>query len=164
MPKGKKHYCGLSPKRRGADARTLPIAFLVTVMAAICLFVLFKVPVQAASNTSGSTQMEDQTIATPKLESSAGNIQDQSINVVVTDQDLAKAYREVFQQKREKSESQETLKAGKGSCYRVTLVSGRSLLAVEIQAKGDTVILTDSGGMVISMAKRRIADIKKIQN
>lgn len=94
---------------------------------------------------------------------SRGVSRDTEEDKIVTDKDIEKAYKELLNKKKEERESVKTLKADKGSFYQVKLVSGRSLLAVEIQATGDTVIITDNSGLVIRLGKREIADIKKVE-
>ncbi len=100
---------------------------------------------------------------TMEKDSSSGLSQDAGKGRVLTDKDIEKAYKELLKKKKEELESVKTLKADKGSFYQVKLVSGRSLLAVEIQAKGDTVIITDDNGLVIRLGKQEIADIKKVE-
>ena len=91
-------------------------------------------------------------------------ISDQENNRIITDKEVEKAYKELLKKRRKGSENTKTLKAEKGSIYIVTLVSGKSLQAVQIQSTNGTVIITDSTGIVLSIKKQEIAGIKKVQD
>jgi hypothetical protein len=84
---------------------------------------------------------------------------DPEMNFVATDKDIEQAYKKLLNKRKDETEDVKTLKAEKGMYYRVELASGRSLRAVQIETTDDTVIITDDSGMVISLAKKEIADI-----
>ena len=86
---------------------------------------------------------------------------DQSEDIVITDKDVEQAYKKLLKERKKEVEGMKTLKADDDSYFRVKLASGKSILAVKIQSTEETVIITDTSGMILSLDKNEIADIEK---
>ncbi len=115
-------------------------------------------PLQVRNQTAGRL------VAAKDGGGSQTDVKGRDDDIVVTDRDIAKAYKEVVKEREEREQTVKTLRAEKGSFYRVSLAGGRSLLAVEIQSTGDTVRIIDDKGMEIGVAKQEIAGIEKVKD
>jgi hypothetical protein len=87
----------------------------------------------------------------------------QKKDIVVTDKDLHKVYLDVLAGNKKEIEKTTVLETEKDSLYLIELVTGRSLLATNVQFDMKMVTITDDQGVVISMGRDEIAGIKKIQ-
>ncbi len=83
-------------------------------------------------------------------------------DIVVNQEDLDKAYKELFTEKRvqvekDAAEAEEGVKV----VYLIELVSGKTILATEVLLEDDRVRLKDEKGFVMVMHKSEITGIRK---
>jgi hypothetical protein len=98
-----------------------------------------------------------------KLVSSEQEDTEPGKDIVVTEKDLQGVYKDLLQKKEKEIEKVTILESEKGSCYQIDLITGRTLIAVTIQLDKKMAMITDRQGMVISIDRREIAGIKKIE-
>jgi hypothetical protein len=98
-----------------------------------------------------------------KLVSSEQEETEPGKDIVVTEKDLQGVYKDLLQKKEKEIEKVTILEPEKGSYYQIDLITGRTLIAVTIQLDKKMAMITDKQGMVISIDRREIAGIKKIE-
>jgi hypothetical protein len=79
------------------------------------------------------------------------------------EKEIERAYLELLTKKKKKVEDTTILRAGEDGFYRVFLVNGRRLRAVTVEVDKESVTVTDSKGIVISLRRVEIAGIEKIE-
>ena len=79
------------------------------------------------------------------------------------EKEIERAYLELLTKKKKKVEDATILRAGGDGFYRVYLVNGRKLRAVTVEVDKESVTVTDSKGMVMSLRRAEIAGIEKIE-
>jgi hypothetical protein len=86
---------------------------------------------------------------------------DQGRDIVVTEKDLQKAYKDLLNQKMKEVETATFLE--NYGLYLIELINGKALTAVTVQLDRKMAIITDQQGMIISIGREEIAGIKKIE-
>jgi len=99
-----------------------------------------------------------------KLVSSEQEDTEPGKDIVVTEKDLQGIYKDLLQKKEKEIEKITILESEKGIYYQIDLITGRTLIAVTIQLDKKMAMITDTQGMVISIDRREITGIKKIDS
>ncbi len=87
-----------------------------------------------------------------------GGKTDEKRDIVINEEDLQEAYKELFSEKREQIENPEDAER---VVYFVELASGTIILANEVSFEGDMVTLTDDKGFVLVMKSDEIKGVRK---
>ncbi len=133
---------------------------LVTVV----FFSLPTVKIIAGNSLPAPDADENSKVQKVDVQTSQNGVSEAGKDVVITDEEVEKAAKELLRDRAGKGRALKTITAEKGSIYLVKLVSGKNLKAIKIQSDKDMVTITDNTGIVINLRKREIAGIKKVKD